>query len=533
MNLDNLCMCCMKEKEKQGGPCPYCKFDDTTMPNEASELPLWTILNKSIVVGKTLGVGGFGITYTAFDLNLERKCAVKEFFLDGYCTRGEDGKEVVYYKENEQIFIRERDRFVEEARILAELEEQSGVVSVTNYFRENDTAYIVMEYIEGESLRDYLKDNGGKLGVEETLAIMQPVIRSLAGVHEKGVIHRDISPDNIMITTDGKIKLIDFGAAKDKQGSLSEDKVYKYSYSPPEQQVVKGEMGTYSDVYALCATIYQMLTGIKPVNALERKEKDELISPSEIEEINPVLEAIILNGLELEALDRIKNASDLYYFLYVYGKEAGATPMEIKKKIRQSSTEVILKKMQKENKKNRNKQIAVIIGASVAVAFLLIILARAIAFVVTNNNSSATIVTETTAEEGVSLTELQSGVYELIKSANPNVVVNGEMEKCSKTAIENCMSAKAKDVNAWAEVLANNASDALAKSNMSDKGWVIKAYGSNPTAEDLYKDMCSEIDRNNKNAGIEDTLDLSNCNNVGISLGQYGDGTIFYMVIFI
>ncbi|MBP3621682.1 MAG: serine/threonine protein kinase [Lachnospiraceae bacterium] len=242
---------------------------------DTNKLPEGLLLNKTYSVGACLGEGGFGITYLGFDVNLEKKVAIKEFFLSGYCDRTAGTYEVVPKDGAKgQTFCREKARFVEEARILAKIDEHPGIVKVLTYFEENGTAYIIMEFIEGRSLKSYINERGGWLPVTETLELMEPIIKALAAVHDKGIVHRDISPDNIMLTTSGRVKLIDFGAAKSKEMDLNSNRVFKKSYSPIEQCERDGEIGTYSDIYAICATIYQIITGTKPPSALERKKEN-------------------------------------------------------------------------------------------------------------------------------------------------------------------------------------------------------------------------------------------------------------------
>lgn len=285
---------------------------------EAHQLPSGTYLEQNkYYIERVLGDGGFGITYLGYDVKLQRKVAIKEFYMRGYCYRN-PGDPNVYTQtgEKRENFEKMKRQYIEEGRVLAALGEQPGVVNVYTFIEENNTAYLVMDYVEGQSLDAYVKGRGGRLSVSETLAIMRPVIRALAGVHKRGVIHRDISPDNIMITHDRKVKLIDFGAAR-MYGNYNYLRVQKGGYSPIEQVTPGAQIGPYSDVYALCATMYTCMTGVKVPHAVERAKQDRLVPPSAMGlVIAPQEEAVLMQGLAIDPAQRYANAEQLYQALY-------------------------------------------------------------------------------------------------------------------------------------------------------------------------------------------------------------------------
>lgn len=268
-------------------------------------------------IEKVLGDGGFGITYLGYDERLGRKVAIKEFYLKGCCYRRSGSLMVYASDEKKAVFEKAKAQFIKEGRVLALLGEQAGVVNVYTFAEENNTAYLVMEYVEGQSLDEYVKAGGGKLSVSSTLAIMKPVIHALAGIHKRGVIHRDISPDNIMITADRKVKLIDFGAAR-QYGDYNEDKVFKGGYTPLEQVSANGQVGPYSDIYSVCATMYTCISGRMVTPARERLRHDDLQTFSKLGiDVKPSVEAAIMKGLALYPEDRgIQNGEDLYKLLY-------------------------------------------------------------------------------------------------------------------------------------------------------------------------------------------------------------------------
>ena len=205
------------------------------------------------------------------------------------------------------------ERFQEEARTLAKFMGQPNIAGVTDYFDENDTSYFVMDYIEGISFKTYIANQGGKVSIEEALDVMIPVLRALTAVHAEGFIHRDVTPDNIYITKDGNVKLLDFGSARysigDKSKSL--DVILKVGYAPKEQYIRRGRQGPYTDVYSCAACLYAAITGFLPPESLERLDHDTLIPPSEAGvEIPLYLERAILKGLAVQPEDRFQTAEE-------------------------------------------------------------------------------------------------------------------------------------------------------------------------------------------------------------------------------
>ena len=319
MDINKICPNCMNESD--GVICPKCGYDRSRRQDNAHALKPYSILCGKYLVGNVIGEGGFGISYIGFDLNLEIKIAIKEFYPNGFVTRESDVTSLVtgYTTNDPAQYQKWKDSFVREARNLAKFSNLPGIVHVRDFFQENNTAYIVMEFVDGETLKDYLKKRYTPLWVNETLDMMRPVIKSLASVHDAGIIHRDISPDNIMIEDGGGIKLIDFGAAREftegNEKSLSV--LLKPGYAPEEQYRTKGEQGPWTDVYALCATIYRCISGVKPVESMERMRNDTLKRPSEIGVQIPVnIENALMRGLSIFAEGRIRDMRELYNALY-------------------------------------------------------------------------------------------------------------------------------------------------------------------------------------------------------------------------
>ena len=308
------CMGCMREYEVIDEMCPFCGYLDGTPAKEAYHIEPGKLLHERYTVGRAIGFGGFGITYVAWDNKLMQKVAIKEYMPSEYATRVPGSLTVTIYDgERHAEFMSGLQKFLDEAQRLAKFQSVPGVVRIMDSFSENLTAYIVMEFLEGETLKQYLAENGGKIPYERAVEIILPVLSALSAVHKEGIIHRDISPDNIFLTEDGDVKLLDFGAARYASTGFSKSLsvILKPGYAPAEQYLSHGEQGPWSDVYATSATIYRMITGVVPEEALERKEKDTLKSPSSMGVKLPKnAERAILNALNVRVENRTKSAEE-------------------------------------------------------------------------------------------------------------------------------------------------------------------------------------------------------------------------------
>lgn len=242
-----------------------------------------TILAGQYIIDKALGQGGFGITYMATDHNTGGKVAVKEFFPDSMATRNQTTV-VPFTGERSENFTYGKTCFLQEAETLAQFIGVENIVKIHSYFEENGTAYFVMDFVEGISFDQYIKDNGGKVSYQVAEDILIKIIDALAVVHSKGIVHRDVTPDNIYITNDGTVKLLDFGAARysigDKSRSL--DVVLKHGFAPKEQYTRHGKQGPFTDVYTVGASFYFAITGKRPPDSIDRIEEDDLVPPSSL-----------------------------------------------------------------------------------------------------------------------------------------------------------------------------------------------------------------------------------------------------------
>lgn len=307
------CFGCMETYDDKYYVCPYCGFVEGAKAEEAIHMDPGTILHNRYIIGKVLGFGGFGVTYLAWDGKLEQKVAIKEYLPGEFSTRMPGQAALtVFGGEKSQQFLDGMRKFIEEARHLAKFQNEDGIVRVFDSFEENSTAYITMEYLEGETLTEYLQRE--KTIPENTaIEMLRPVMKSLKVVHEAGLLHRDIAPDNIFLCKNGQIKLIDFGASRYATTSHSRSLtvIIKPGYSPEEQYRSKGDQGPHTDVYAMAATLYKMITGKTPPDAMERRakyenqNKDILIVPHRLaKNISDVTEVALLNAMNVRIEDR-------------------------------------------------------------------------------------------------------------------------------------------------------------------------------------------------------------------------------------
>lgn len=275
-----------------------------------------TLLHEKYQIKKVLGQGGFGITYLAYDQTLQQDVAIKEYFpvkivrrLGNTLRKGQGEYELsataMVYPQNgqEEKYLNGMQNFLEEAQVLFGKFDVEGLAAVKDYFEENGTAYIVMEYLSGPTLQEYEKEHKGKISEKQAEILLEPVINALAYIHSIGIVHCDISPDNLIFNKEGQLKLIDFGAAKNKKKE-KEEQYCKGGYTAPEQYLEKEFVGPWSDVYSLCAVWYEMLTGIKVPPAVERLQKDRLKNMTMASEVSEQTNNILKKGLSLEIQKR-------------------------------------------------------------------------------------------------------------------------------------------------------------------------------------------------------------------------------------
>lgn len=320
------CYNCMN-KISEGSFCTTCLTENVDK-SIAHHLKPGTLLNNKYIVGNVIGEGGFGITYIGLDTTLDIRIAIKEYYPNGHVNRNHETTNNLTITEKERDFFTKGMRnFLIEAKSIAKFTQEKGVVDVRDYFEENNTAYIIMEYLDGQNLIEHTKQNG-LMDAKELFRLMMPIMNSLQKMHLAGVIHRDISPDNIMYLKDGTLKLMDFGAARhflNEENKMSV--MLKKGYAPEEQYRKNGIQGPWTDVYGMCATIYRCVTGKIPDDALDRLYEDTLKKPSELGiSISSECEAIIMYGLAIRKENRCSNMRELMEITDRLFTKASITP---------------------------------------------------------------------------------------------------------------------------------------------------------------------------------------------------------------
>lgn len=310
------CLFCFNTYRKQYNLCPFCGEQEASKAKEPIQLAPGTILADRFVIGAEIGSGGFGIVYKAWDNKLDTVVAVKEFFVKRLMTRPEGNVQVKISIKNYTEYNYRKERFLAEARNMAKLSASRGIPKIVDFFEANNTAYIVMELLEGMALNTYMK-RSRSTDPEFIDKIAKEVGCALISLHGNGIIHRDVSPDNIFIHTrkNGEIAimLMDLGAAKlaDTTDDVI-DIILKPGYSPVEQYENNNDIDERADVYAFGATLYYMLTGKKPDESTNRAVNDEVEAPHKLfPEIDEDLSKAVMKAISVERDMRFANVSEM------------------------------------------------------------------------------------------------------------------------------------------------------------------------------------------------------------------------------
>ncbi len=311
--MEKRCNGCFNYYDDEFELCPHCGYIDGSEPREPNHLFIGTELAGRYIIGNVLGFGGFGITYKAWDKKLEAVVAIKEYYPSGIVNRPPGTKNILLFSgKKKKEFEYGLTRFIEEARNMTNFNSHRNIVNVYEYFEENSTAYIVMEFLDGYNLSEYIESVNGKLDIETSMKIIMNTCNALKDIHANGIIHRDVSPDNIFLTKNGGIKLIDFGAAR---FSNNEDKnftiILKPGFAPPEQYDQISQQGPKTDIYALGATMYYCITGEKPEESTNRKIKDNLLPPKQIDtSIEQYISDSIMKAMAIESSLRFESIAE-------------------------------------------------------------------------------------------------------------------------------------------------------------------------------------------------------------------------------
>ncbi len=316
--------------------CPKCGRDHTADKKYPGTLPPFTVLHDRFIVGRVLGKGGFGITYVAQDIYTNEIVAIKEYMPAEYSSRSNGTMNVVPHDNDKARYVFEhgREKFKLEAQTLMRLSHNPVVVDIKAYFYQNNTAYLVMEYLDGDDLRKMARSNGGVLEPGFTKQVFVTIASSLMEVHNLNILHRDISPENIIVTKDGQIKLIDFGAARNFVSTQNKGMsiLLKVGYAPPEQYDSKGCQGPWSDIYALCATFYNLVSGKALMDAMFRYRGAEQPSLYALGcAVSKKTSSVIERGMDLDYRRRYQNFKALLDDLDLDDMPSGNGP--VKKKL--------------------------------------------------------------------------------------------------------------------------------------------------------------------------------------------------------
>lgn len=302
----SLCENCFAEITSE--PCPVCGYSPQDHISDPTVLSSGSVLQGRYAVGRVIGKGGFGVTYLAYDIKHDEKIAVKEYYPYGIALRNPESTIVsVSTEEAADIFKSGAEKFYDEARLVAAFNGNPSIVSVYDFFYENDTVYYTMEYLEGRTLKDYVEKNG-TITSGQAVYIAEKISSALMTAHSSNILHRDVSPDNIMICNDGKVKLLDFGAARQVVANASQSLsvILKQGFAPLEQYQKKGRQGPWTDIYSLGATLYFALTKDIPDDPMTRFESDDEYSSNKYSIVQPLWE-IIRKATMLRIEDRYSN----------------------------------------------------------------------------------------------------------------------------------------------------------------------------------------------------------------------------------
>lgn len=283
-----------------------------TLAAQIKDATAGSILSNRYVIGRVIGKGGFGTTYLAYDALVCRKIAIKEYFPYGIAQRTSENADVsVLSEDNAQAFELGAEKFYNESKLVSRFNGNPNIVGVFDCFYENNTVYMAMEYLSGRTLKEYIREHG-VLSVAQALYVAKIVTGALVVAHSASILHRDISPDNIIVCDDGNIKLIDFGAARQvvAEHSQSFSVILKPGFAPPEQYSKKGNQGAWTDVYSVGTTLYYMLTGDIPEDPSARFDHDDTFRENNFN-VDPALWEVITKATKLKAEDRYRDAYEL------------------------------------------------------------------------------------------------------------------------------------------------------------------------------------------------------------------------------
>ena len=327
------CFGCMRPLEFPDAPCPHCGYDGRATPFDRNHLPPGTVLQNRYVLGRALGLGSFGNTYIGWDTQAQMRVTVKEFLPGAVACHRADTPTVQFYSaQGRALFEKGMRLFCEETATLRGIENAECINPILDVVEENGTAYTVAQYWSGQTLKAYLAEYRA-MSFDDAMAIMAPVLRTLDTVHQNGLLHRDISPDNLFLCSSGEVRILDFGLAQFDLAQENTDSLsvlFKPGFAPPEQYARHILTGPWTDVFGAAATLYKMITGIAPPDVPQRQREDTLLPPHDLEcDIPDSAEKALLRALSLRPEDRYATADA---FLRALESDAQTTTSETPKK---------------------------------------------------------------------------------------------------------------------------------------------------------------------------------------------------------
>lgn len=430
-----LCLGCMEKKEHDG-PCERCGYS-----NDAPYLPAYlapgTVLDERYIVGKLLRYNGESAVYIAYDAVIDRKIWIKEYMPDSLCSRVKNSTMITVNQNNLAPYKTFMSEFTELNKTLSKMRTLNHINPALDIFCENNTTYVTFDAIRGVTLKEYLQDNAGELSWEDVKKMFPPIFTTFSLIHNAGIVHRGISPETIWITDNGGLKISGFSVTAARTANTELAPELYAGYAAPEQYSSSNWQGTWTDVYAICALLYRILTGCMPTEAVSRIGNDNLCEPSSI---NPNIPAnvskVIMHGLTLSGDMRIQTVTELVTKLFeqpdyldeIGRSHTGTIPRQLDFGTnRPNQRPSAPRKKKKKKKKSNINQIRIPVIVFVVTISILLILSSVILNVLEGEEAAET--TVTTAYTTVETTPVETTTITVPPSVEPTYLVPNFVDK--------------------------------------------------------------------------------------------------------
>ncbi|SDB14571.1 serine/threonine protein kinase [Ruminococcaceae bacterium FB2012] len=367
-----LCMGCMNELD-ENGVCQYCSYTDD-IPHLQSYLAPRTVLDDRYIVGKMLSYNGEGASYICYDMIRKSKAVIREYMPDTLCDRDRSTQRLIPNPDCLAKYKTYMSEFTDMNKVLSRMRNLSHISTPLDIFVENNTTYVILEYVEGVSLKKFLQTNTGYLTWNRVKKLFMPLFTTLSIIHNSGIIHRGISPENIIVTTDGELKLTGFSISSIRTSNTGLSPEFYSGYTAPEQYTSLAYQGTWTDVYAVAAVIYRILTGCMPLDANTRLTNDTLVPASRINPGIPnYVSNVLSHAMAVKGEDRIQTINDFVTQLfdrhYQLEHQKGATQTIPIQRINEAAEQNYSQK-KKAPQKSSAGSVAVIVAVIVIIVFL-------------------------------------------------------------------------------------------------------------------------------------------------------------------